>query len=118
MVRWLDETPTGRIIARCTQDIRAIDGAVPSNLLLVIQLVMDCFISLGAIVLFTPIFALPGFAVGIVGAMLGNSYLRTQLSIKREMRFVANLLLSSNLTLSLAMPALRSFHTSMQPYMD
>ena len=92
LVRWLDETPTGRIISRCTQDIRAIDGPVPSNLLLVIQLVMDCLISLGAIVLFTPIFVLPGLAVGIAGALLGNSYLRTQLSIKREMRYAVALL--------------------------
>ena len=84
--RWLDETPTGRIIARCTQDIRAIDGVVPSHLMLVINLVMSCLVNLGAIVLFTPIFIFQGLAVGIAGALMGNWYLRAQLSIKREMR--------------------------------
>lgn len=87
---WLDETPTGRIITRCTQDVRAVDGSVPSNLLTLVYTVMNALINLGAIVLFTPIFIVPGFSVGIAGALLGNWYLRAQLSIKREMRYAAH----------------------------
>ena len=102
--RWLDETPTGRIIARCTQDIKAIDSSVPSYLLSVTSLAMSCLVNLGAIVLFTPIFIIPGFGVGVGGALLGNWYLRAQLSIKREMRlvvvFVLFLGLNSNSNIS------------------
>ena len=43
---------------------------------------------LGAIILFTPVFFFPGIVVAILGAFIGNRYLRAQLSIKREMRCV------------------------------
>ena len=86
--RWLDETPTARIIARCTQDIRVVDTTVPLSLLWIIDIALSSLIHLGAIVLFTPIFILPGFFVVIMGVVLGNWYLKAQLSIKREMRYV------------------------------
>ncbi|KAF8955959.1 ABC transporter type 1, transmembrane domain-containing protein [Flammula alnicola] len=66
-LRWLDETPVGRIITRCTQDIRAIDGPIPQSLLWAVDCVSGILAKLGAIVLFTPIFLGPA-----------------QLSVKRE----------------------------------
>jgi len=39
------------------------------------------------IVLFTPIFSIPGFGIGVLGVYIGNLYLKAQLSAKREMRF-------------------------------
>lgn len=54
----------------------------------------SCLVNLGAIVLFTPIFILPGVVVGVGGALLGSWYLRAQLSIKREMRLVVVFVLS------------------------
>jgi hypothetical protein len=43
---------------------------------------------LGAIVLFTPLFLVPGVGVAIFGFYLGNMYLKAQLSVKRESRYV------------------------------
>ncbi|KAH9480752.1 ATP-binding cassette transporter abc4 [Psilocybe cubensis] len=83
--RWLDETPIGRIIARCTQDIRTVDTNVVQSFLWVIDQIIGLISKLGAIVLFTPIFVIPGVVVAIVGTVLGSMYLRAQLSIKREM---------------------------------
>lgn len=67
---------------------------MPSYLLSVTYLAMSCLVNLGAIVLFTPIFILPGVVVGVGGALLGSWYLRAQLSIKREMRLVVVFVLS------------------------
>jgi hypothetical protein len=85
--RWLDETPVGRIITRCTQDIRAVDGPIPQSLLWVTDCVSGIFAKLGSIVLFTPIFLWPGLTVTIIGLSLGNMYLKAQLSVKRETRY-------------------------------
>jgi len=47
---------------------------------------------LGAIVLFTPLFLVPGVGVAIFGFYLGNMYLKAQLSVKRESRYVHEVL--------------------------
>ncbi|KAF8876209.1 multidrug resistance-associated ABC transporter [Gymnopilus junonius] len=82
--RWLDETPTARIITRCTQDIYSIDGPVPQTLLWLLDLASGMITKLGAVALFTPIFIFPGIGVAAVGFFLGNMYLKAQLSVKRE----------------------------------
>ncbi|KAF9560869.1 multidrug resistance-associated ABC transporter [Agrocybe pediades] len=84
-LRWFDTTPTARIIARCTQDIGAIDGPVPSSLRAAVTQVAAAVTKLGAIVLFSPAFLLPGILVGMIGLAIGNLYLKAQLSVKREM---------------------------------
>ena len=43
---------------------------------------------LAVIIIFTPVFLFPAIAVAIVGALLGKAYLKAQLSIKREMRYI------------------------------
>ena len=40
------------------------------------------------IVIFTPIFLFPSMFIAILGFFLGNLYLRAQLSVKREMRYI------------------------------
>ncbi|KAF8811726.1 hypothetical protein BYT27DRAFT_7160557 [Phlegmacium glaucopus] len=84
-LRWLDETPTGRIIARCTQDIRAVDGPIPNAIVTLNEIGITLLTKLVVIVIFTPIFLFPGIAVAMLGASLGNLYLRAQLSVRREM---------------------------------
>jgi ABC-type multidrug transport system fused ATPase/permease subunit len=85
--RWLDETPTGRIIARCTQDIRAIDGPVPEAVVTLAEIGITLVTKLVVVIIFTPIFMLPSMFIAIFGFFLGNLYLRAQLSVKREMRY-------------------------------
>lgn len=87
--RWLDETPTGRIIARCTQDIRAVDGPVPQTAIWVFDCCAGMITKLGAIVIFTPAFLVPGMISAGTGLFVGNLYLKAQLSVKREMRYVS-----------------------------
>lgn len=39
------------------------------------------------ITIFSPIFIFPGIAVTLLGLYLGNMYLKSQLSVKRELRY-------------------------------
>ncbi|KAJ7148752.1 P-loop containing nucleoside triphosphate hydrolase protein [Mycena crocata] len=83
--RWLDITPTSRIIARCTGDTDVLDDSLSESLWDLISTTLSQLMALVAIVLFTPLFFLPGALVGILGAWCGRIYMASQLSVKREM---------------------------------
>ncbi|EKM51055.1 uncharacterized protein PHACADRAFT_128771 [Phanerochaete carnosa HHB-10118-sp] len=83
--RWLDVTPTSRIITRCTQDIQAVDGTVPQAFNVVIGVSVAIITQLIAMIIYTPIFLLPSVFVVGLGIWLGNVYIKAQLSVKREM---------------------------------
>ncbi|KAJ7705435.1 P-loop containing nucleoside triphosphate hydrolase protein [Mycena rosella] len=84
-LRWLDVTPTSRVIARCTQDIRAIDNSVSRALWTLSDLTSLMLVKFGAVVLFTPVFFAPGIALFAFGGWCGRVYMAAQLSIKRDM---------------------------------
>lgn len=44
----------------------------------------DC-VRAGAVVLFSPIFLLPGLVIMLIGASWGSVYFKAQMSVKREM---------------------------------
>ena len=90
--RWLDETPTGRIIARCTQDIRAVDGPIPDAVMTLTEIGITLLTKLVVVIIFTPIFLFPSISIAMFGFFLGNLYLRAQLSVKREMRYAIDVL--------------------------
>ncbi|KAJ3772853.1 hypothetical protein FB446DRAFT_788322 [Lentinula raphanica] len=81
-LRWLDTTPTSRVIARCTQDIRAVDGPVPMWLQQISELSAIMIMRYIAVVLITPIFFLPGIVVALLGGLCGQVYIKAQLSVK------------------------------------
>lgn len=85
MVRWLDTTPVSRVITRCTQDIRAVDGPISSNLQWLTDMTGMMLIKLIAVVYLTPAFILPGVLVFVLGGWCGQIYIKAQLSVKREM---------------------------------
>ncbi|KAG1747913.1 uncharacterized protein EDB91DRAFT_1245381 [Suillus paluster] len=84
-LRWLDTTPTSRVITRCTQDIRAIDGPFAQGIGWVVELSIAMVVKLGAIVFMTPVFLAPGLFIGLLGGWVGRIYMKAQLSVKREM---------------------------------
>ncbi|KAL7281057.1 hypothetical protein ACG7TL_004359 [Trametes sanguinea] len=84
-LRWLDVTPTSRIIARCTADIQAIDTIIPRSILGVLETTVFVFVRIAAASLIVPIFVVPSAIVGWAGAWLGRIYLKAQLCVKREM---------------------------------
>src|ERR1700678_3867645 len=78
---WLDETPSSRIVTRCTQDIATVDRGLNWNFAGLVELSTAMVIKLGGPVLFTPVFLLPGVLIGVLGVYIGNIYLRAQMSL-------------------------------------
>ncbi|KAJ7578270.1 P-loop containing nucleoside triphosphate hydrolase protein [Mycena floridula] len=83
--RWLDTTPVSRIIARCTQDISALDTMVPWTATQVVTLSVTMIIEICAIVAITPQFIYVVIPVSILGYLWGQVYMAAGLAIKREM---------------------------------
>ncbi|PCH35073.1 hypothetical protein WOLCODRAFT_155735 [Wolfiporia cocos MD-104 SS10] len=84
-LRWLDKTPASRIITRCTQDIATVDGPIAEYSRWFFENTGLMIIKLGAVVVMSPIFLVPGAAVAVLGALCGQFYMKAQLSVKREM---------------------------------
>ncbi|KAI0258843.1 P-loop containing nucleoside triphosphate hydrolase protein [Gloeopeniophorella convolvens] len=84
-LRWLDKTPTSRVIARCTQDVRSIDGPLVNNFRNALAVSSVMIVKLAGVIFFTPIFIIPGAIVFAIGAWCGEIYMKAQLSVKREM---------------------------------
>ncbi|KAF8904953.1 P-loop containing nucleoside triphosphate hydrolase protein [Mucidula mucida] len=84
-LRWLDTTPTSRVIARCTQDIRAVDGPLAMWFQHVLDISMTLIVKFCAIVIVTPVFLVPSAAVAIAGGICGQVYIKAQLGVKRQM---------------------------------
>ncbi|KAF8213507.1 P-loop containing nucleoside triphosphate hydrolase protein [Mycena galopus ATCC 62051] len=84
-LRWLDTTPTSRVIARCTVDIRTVDGPISQGLWGLLEMTISMLVKFAAVILFTPLFFIPGMLVGALGGWCGQIYIAAQLSVKREM---------------------------------
>jgi len=84
-LRWLDKTPISRIVARCTQDIDAVDGQVPFVISNFIDMSTGITIRFCSVIAFSPFFAIPGSIITILGGLCGHVYIRAQLCAKREM---------------------------------
>ncbi|KAJ6555127.1 P-loop containing nucleoside triphosphate hydrolase protein [Mycena vulgaris] len=84
-LRWLDVTPTSRIIARVTNDMRAVDDSLANLCWALAVIIISMIVKFGAVVIYTPIFFFPGIFVGAVGAWIGQTYIAGQLPVKRPM---------------------------------
>ncbi|KAI1792393.1 P-loop containing nucleoside triphosphate hydrolase protein [Ganoderma leucocontextum] len=84
-LRWLDMTPTSRIIARCTADVQAVDTSISRMLHGVLEGTVYMLLRVAAIMLMTPIFIVPAIVVAILAGWISQIYMRAQLSVKREM---------------------------------
>ncbi|CAL1696193.1 unnamed protein product [Somion occarium] len=84
-LRWLDITPTSRVITRCTQDIAAVDGPIAQYFGFIIELSSFLVVRFVAVIIITPIFGVPGLLIAALGVWLGQIYMKAQLAVKREM---------------------------------
>lgn len=82
-LRFLDKTPVGRIIQRFTKDVSAIDNSLSRRCHNTIQLSLILIGRLIIIVAFAPSFLVPGIALLVIGGLVGQVYIRTQLPVKR-----------------------------------
>lgn len=77
-LRFLDTTPAGRIVARFTQDIRAVDGNIAMSLQALIEGALALSMRFSVIVYMSPLFLIPGLVIVILGGWLGNTYMAAQ----------------------------------------
>ncbi|KAJ6594858.1 P-loop containing nucleoside triphosphate hydrolase protein [Mycena capillaripes] len=84
-LRWLDVTPTSRILARVTNDVRAVDDSLASQLWPLAAIIISMATKFVVVIAYTPIFFFPGLFVGVLGAWLGQIYISGQLPVKRWM---------------------------------
>nr|GAT43679.1 multidrug resistance-associated ABC transporter protein [Mycena chlorophos] len=83
--RWLDRTPSSRVITRCTVDIQTVDTTIPSSFWGLVEMTIGMIVEFSIVILYTPTFLLPGLLVGVLGGWCGQMYIITQLGVKREM---------------------------------
>ncbi|KAF7325835.1 ATP-binding cassette transporter [Mycena kentingensis (nom. inval.)] len=83
-LRWLDVTPTSRVIARFTADITALDGPILNVFAGFVFVSMNMIASFGAVCFLTPLFAVPGVLAALIGGLVGQLFIKAQLSVKRE----------------------------------
>lgn len=88
-LRFLDITPIGRLIARFTQDIRAVDVSLAGSTRTLFVMTSALTIQLATIVLFTPIYIIPGVALALATYLLGIVYIAAQLSVKRFVPYIS-----------------------------
>ncbi|KAL1703735.1 hypothetical protein EV121DRAFT_260520 [Schizophyllum commune] len=108
-LRWLDITPTSRVIARCTQDIRSIDDGVQNQLYLFCESTVTMIAKLIAVVVMTPIFLLTGAIVFMIGGFCGQVYIKAQLSVKRELSNARAPVLAHFGTTISGLPSIRAY---------
>ncbi|EKM58631.1 uncharacterized protein PHACADRAFT_90147 [Phanerochaete carnosa HHB-10118-sp] len=84
-LRWLDNTPSSRIISRCTQDIASVDSQVADGFYFVADVACDVMLKFCVICLVSPAVAGPGALLVLIGTALSRVYMKSQLSVKREM---------------------------------
>ncbi|KAJ6504343.1 hypothetical protein C8R47DRAFT_1316459 [Mycena vitilis] len=82
--RWLDITPTSRIISRFTADTDAVDDSLSESFWDIIENSVQLLTRFLAVVIFAPLFFIPGVIVGLLGGWCGQIYMASQLSVKRE----------------------------------
>ncbi|KAF8150440.1 P-loop containing nucleoside triphosphate hydrolase protein [Mycena galopus ATCC 62051] len=84
-MRWLDTTPTSRVVTRATQDMQIVDDAMTVGVSRVLQLTLGLCIKFATVILFSPAFLVPGVLVTLIGGLFGQLFMRAQLPVKREM---------------------------------
>ncbi|KAH9913678.1 P-loop containing nucleoside triphosphate hydrolase protein [Epithele typhae] len=84
-LRWLDMTPTSRIITRCTTDIQSMDNSIFRSFHMFLEHTFYIVSKLVAVTIIIPLFFFPAALIFAIGGWYSASYMRAELPIKREM---------------------------------
>ena len=61
-----------------------VDGILATSISSFVNITFGILVKLGAVIVMSPIFAIPGLALCAIGYWLGQVYMRAQLAVKRE----------------------------------
>ncbi|WVO13290.1 hypothetical protein L204_100903 [Cryptococcus depauperatus] len=84
-MRFLDVTPIGRIISRFTKDMKSIDGSFTETFAVVADVTIGMVLKIIVVVSLVPLFSISVAFIGVLGGIIGEMYIHSQLSVKREM---------------------------------
>ncbi|GLB42122.1 putative P-loop containing nucleoside triphosphate hydrolase protein [Lyophyllum shimeji] len=84
-LRWLDKTPTSRVITRVTQDVAAVDTTIPDLFSHLFEIGVIISVRFVAVMLYTPTVGLYVLVIFFIGGVVGDIYMKSQLAVKREM---------------------------------
>jgi len=77
--------PFGFVLGGSGLTVTAVDSTIPDYLMTVLAMGISMFAKFVAVVVFSPVFLLPGVTAFAIGALVGQIYIKAQLSVKREM---------------------------------
>ncbi|ORY35072.1 hypothetical protein BCR39DRAFT_573867 [Naematelia encephala] len=83
-MRWIDKTPTGRIIGRFTADVSSLDASFVNLFQGFSELAVTLLLKFFLLLYLVPTFAPLALSVGIIGGFIGQLYMHAQMSTKRE----------------------------------
>ncbi|KAH8108752.1 P-loop containing nucleoside triphosphate hydrolase protein [Phellopilus nigrolimitatus] len=109
--RWLDVTPVGRIVTRCTQDMDTIDEQLTRMASPFMSITINLICLFFAAVFMVGWYALiPGLVVAILGGLLGRVYLKCQICIRREMSNAKAPVMTQVGTALAGLPSIRAYN--------
>ncbi|KAJ3568574.1 hypothetical protein NP233_g5623 [Leucocoprinus birnbaumii] len=83
--KWLDATPTARVVVRATQDMYTVDDPLPYDFRRVFELNISLLGRVMAIGVFSPWYIIPAIFTALLGFTIGRVYMRAQLPVRRMM---------------------------------
>ncbi|KAH8113755.1 P-loop containing nucleoside triphosphate hydrolase protein [Phellopilus nigrolimitatus] len=108
---WLDITPVGRIVTRCTQDISIIDDQLARMAVSFMSNTINLICLFFASVFMVGWYALiPGLVVAISGGFLGRVYLKCQICVRREMSNAKGPVMTQVGTALSSLPSIRAYN--------
>ncbi|KAI5122642.1 hypothetical protein M0805_008726 [Coniferiporia weirii] len=123
--RWLDITPVGRIITRCTQDMSTIDEQLTRQLSPFLSITIHLVCLFASAVWMVGWYAfVPAVVITVLGGLLGRIYLKSQICVKREMSNAKAPVMSQVGTALAGLPSIRAygaqnlFHSTLQKRID
>ncbi|KAI5122640.1 hypothetical protein M0805_008724 [Coniferiporia weirii] len=108
--RWLDVTPVGRIITRCTQDMSSIDENISQFTTMFLTITINLVCLFFSAVLMVGWYAfIPGLIVAGLGGLIGRIYLKCQICVRREMSNAKAPVMSQVGTALAGLPSIRAY---------
>lgn len=81
--RWLDKTPSGRIVNKFSRDVEVIDGAIVNSLRYFVGFVISAVIAVLTIVFLLPSFLIPAILLGWLNWHVAKGYIRAARDLRR-----------------------------------
>lgn len=83
--RFIDKTPTGRLISRAGRDFKALDGPFTQMFSGWVEIICTLTLKFVLLVWIVPIFTPIALIIAVCGGLIGEMYIKAQLNVKREM---------------------------------